>query len=205
MNTPTDLNTQVEANLRAIWKGGSVLQPTWTAEQVQARAMQFEARARKLAFGDRVGFLLLPIVIVAALIVRDLRTLIHQPSGRIVVAGAVLLILCSVVGFLALRRHSYAAVTTNANDLFASHLERLSRLRDWYVSTPMGAALYLPGTALVLIGSGMNPVGASRELSIICGGLAAFAYVLACIQTRLKAQALQREIDSLAALRREPR
>src|SRR6186997_1280764 len=57
------------------------------------------------------------------------RTLMDE-FGRIQIAGALLLILCSAVGALALR-HSYSAVTSNANALLASHLERLARLRDW--------------------------------------------------------------------------
>jgi hypothetical protein len=201
MNSEADLNAEVETNLRAIWKGSSVVQPTWTPEQVQARAMQFEAQARKLARGDLAGFLLLPAFILVVLLVMDVRALAQQPFGRIQIAGAVLLVLCSMVGLLA-SRHSYAAVTSNANDLLASHLERLSLLRDWYASTPWGAAMYLPGAALVLIGAGMNPAGAGWEGPIICTGVVSFFYLAACVQTRLKARALQREIDSLAALRR---
>jgi hypothetical protein len=142
-----------------------------------------------------------PAIVLAALLTADVRNLIQQPYGRIGVTGAVLLVLSSVVGFLVLRRYSYAAVTSNASDLLASHLERLSRLRDWYASTPWGAGFYLPGVALVLISAGMNPAGHGWEMPIIWSGVAAFIYVLACIQTRLKAQALQREIDSLRVLR----
>jgi uncharacterized membrane protein len=200
MNSQSDLNAQVETHLRAIWKGNSVVQPTWTPEQVQARAMRFEAHTRSLALGDLASFLLVPAIVLGVLFAVDVRALAQQPFGRIQIAGAVLLILCSVVGLLASRR-SYAAVTSNANDLLASHLERLSRLRDWYVSTPWGAALYLPGAALVVIGVGMNPAGAGWEKPIIWAGVAAFFYLVACIQTRLKARALQREIDSLKALR----
>lgn len=200
MNSQTELNAPVEAHLRAIWKGGVVAQPSWTPEQIHARAMQFEAQARKLALGDLLGFLLVPAIVVGVLIAMDVRTLIHLPFGRIQVTGAVLLILCSVVGLLA-SRGSYAAVTSNANALLASHMERLSKLRDWYASTPWGAALYFPGGALVMIGVGMNPQGAGWEKPIIWAGVAAFGYLVACIQTRLKAQALQREIDSLEALR----
>lgn len=200
MNSQSDLSAQVEAHLRSIWKGNSVVQLTWTPEQVQARAMRFEAYTRKLARGDLAGFLLLPAIVLGVLVAVDVRALAQQPFGRIQIAGAVLLILCSLVGLLA-SRLSYAAVTSNANDLLASHLERLARLRDWYASTPWGAALYLPGTALVMIGVGMNPAGAGWEKPIIWAGAAAFFYLLACIQTRIKARALQREIDSLQELR----
>ena len=201
MNNQSDLNTQVEAHLRAIWKGGTVVQPTWTPEQVRARAMQFEAHARKLARGDLIAFLLLPAILLGALFVIDIRALIQQPSGRIQLAGWTLLFLCSVVGILASRRNSYAAVPGNADDLLANHLERLSRLRDWYASTPWGAALYLPGAALVMIGVGMSPTGGGWERPIIWTGVASFFYLVACIQTRLKARGLQREIDSLEAMR----
>ena len=202
MSSQSDLNTLVEAHLRDIWKGSSVLQPTWTPEQVQARAMRFEAQTRKLALGDLVSFLLIPAIILSAPLFVDVRTLVQQPYGRIQIAGALLLILCSAVGALALRR-GYSAVTSNANALLASHLERLARLRDWYASTPWGAGLYLPGVALLLTGSGMNPTGAGWEKPIICAGVVAFVYMVGCIQTRLKARALQREIDSLKALRPE--
>jgi hypothetical protein len=202
MGSQSDLNAQVEAHLRAIWKGSSVVQPTWTPEQVRARATRFEAHARRLALGDLAGFLLVPAIILGVLLAVDARALAHQPFGRIQIAGAALLVLCSVVGLLA-SRHSYVAVTSNANDLLASHLERLSLLRDWYASTPWGAALYLPGAALVMIGVGMNPAGAGWERPIIWTGVASFAYLVACVQTRLKARALQREIDSLEALRQQ--
>jgi hypothetical protein len=201
MNHPSDLNSQVETHLRAIWKGSSVLQPTWTPEQVKARAMQFEAHARKLARGDLVAFLLLPAILLGALFTVDIRALIQQPSGRIQLAGWTLLALCSVVGLLASRHNSHAVTTSNANDLLASHLERLSRLRDWYASTPWGAGLYLPGAALVMIGVGMSPTGGGWEKPIIWTGVASFFYLVACIQTKLKARSLQREIDSFEAMR----
>ena len=204
MNSRSELDAEVEAHLRAIWKGGSVIQPTWTAEHIQARAKRFEAHARKLAFGDAISFLLVPAIVVAALLAADVRNLMQQPHGRIGITGAVLLVLSSVVGFLVLRRHSYATVTSNVNDLLGSHLERLSRLRDWYASTPWGAGFYLPGVVLVLISAGMNPAGHGWEMPVIWAGVAAFIYVLACIQTRLKAQALQREIDALQVLRHTP-
>jgi hypothetical protein len=200
MNSQSDLNAQVESHLRTLWKGSSVVQPTWTPEQIQARAMRFEAHTRKLALGDLASFLLVPAIVLGVLIAMDVRALAQQPFGRIQIAGAVLLVLCSLVGLLA-SRQSHAAVTSNANDLLASHLERLSRLRDWYASTPWGAALFLPGAALVVIGVGMNPAGTGWEKPIIWSGLASFGYLVACIQTRLKARALQREIDSLQALR----
>ena len=166
MNSQSDLNAQVEAHLRAIWKGNSVVQATWTKEQVQARAERFEADTRRLALGDLAGFMLVPAIVLGVLVAVDVRALALAPFGRIQIAGAALLVLCSVVGLLASRR-SYAAVDSNANDLLASHLERLSRLRDWYASTPWGAALYLPGAALVMIGVGMNPAGAGWEKPII--------------------------------------
>ncbi len=200
MNSQSDLNAQVETHLRAIWKGSSVVQPTWTPEQVRARAMRFEAHTRKLALGDLAGFLLVPAIVLGVLVAKDVRAMAQQPFGRIQITGAALLVLCSVVGWLASRR-SYAGVTSDANDLLASHLERLSRLRDWYASTPWGAALYLPGAALVMIGVGMNPAGAGWEKPIIWAGVASFVYLVGCIQTRLKARALQREIESLKALR----
>jgi len=202
MSSQSDLNTQVEAHLRAIWTGSSMVQPVWTPEQVQARAMRFEAHARRLALGDLVSFLLIPAIILSTPLFVDVRALVQQPYGRIQVAGAVLLILCSAVGLLA-SRLSYSAVTSNANALLATHLERLARLRDWNLSTPWGAGLYLPGVALVMIGSGMNPAGGGWEKPIIWTGVAAFVYILGCVQTRLKARALQREIDSLKALRRQ--
>src|SRR5262245_9954182 len=68
MNSQSELNTQVEAHLRAIWKGGSAARPVWTPEQVRARATGFEAFARKLGLADMMGFLLLPVIVLAALI-----------------------------------------------------------------------------------------------------------------------------------------
>jgi hypothetical protein len=200
MNSQFDLNAQVEANLRAIWKGGAVVQPTWTPEQVEARAKRFEAHARGLAFGDLMGFLLLPVIVLGVLLAVDGRDLTQQPYGRVQFAGCALLLMCSVVGFLA-SRYTYAAVTSNAGDLLASHLERLARLRDWYASTPWGAALNFPGLALLLIGWGMNPAGAGWEKPIIWAGIASFLYLVACIQTKLKARSLQREIASLETMR----
>jgi len=111
MSSQSDLNTQVEAHLRAIWKGSSMVQPVWTPEQVQARAMRFEAHARRLALGDLVSFLLIPAIILSTPLFVDVRALVQQPYGRIQVAGAVLLILCSAVGLLA-SRLSYSAVTS---------------------------------------------------------------------------------------------
>ena len=201
MNSQSDLNAQVETHLRAIWKGGSAVRPTWTPEQVRARATGFEAYVRRLGLADLMGFLLLPVIVLAALITIGFKTLTQQPFGRIQIAGEALLFLGSAVGFLASRR-SYATVTSNANALLTTHLERLSRLRDWYASTIFGAALYFPGLALVLIGWGMNPAGSGWEKPIIWAGVAAFVYLVACIQTRIRARVLQREIDSLEALRR---
>jgi hypothetical protein len=201
MSDQLDLDDQVQAHLRAIWKGGSVVQPVWTSEQIHARAMQFEARARKLARMDLLGFLLLPAILLAVLFIVDVRALAKEPFGRIQLAGWALLFLCSALGALWSRRYSYAAVTSNANDLLASHLERLARLRDWYSSTPWGAGLYLPGAALVMVGVGMNPAGKGWEMPIIWTGIASFAYLASCIQMKLKAGGLQREIDSLEAMR----
>lgn len=201
MNSQSDLNAQVETHLRAIWKGGAAARPTWTPEQVRARAGGMQAHARKLGLADLMGFLLLPVIVLVALITIGFKTLMQQPFGRIQVAGEALLFLGSAVGFLASRR-SYAAVTSNANALLNSHLERLSRLRDWYASMVWGAALYFPGLALVLIGWGMNPAASGWEKPIIWAGVAAFVYLVACVQTRIRARDLQREIDSLEALRR---
>jgi hypothetical protein len=201
MDEQNELNVQVEANLRAIWKGGAVVQPTWTPDQIGARAAAFEAQARRLALADMFAFILVPVVILAAAFVLDLPALLGEPYGRIQFSGAVLLFLCSVLGALWSRRYSHAAVGSNANDLLASHLERLARLRDWYISTPWGSALYLPGAGLVMIGSGMNPKGRGWEMPIIWAGVAIFVYLASCIQMKIKARALQREIDSLEALR----
>jgi hypothetical protein len=201
MNDQSDLNTQVEAHLRAIWKGGSVVQPTWTPGQVQARAMIFEAHAKRLARLDLISFLLLPVILVAVLFVVDVRALIQEPSGRIQLAGWSLLFLCSALGVFWSRRYSHAAVTSNANDLLASHLERLARLRNWYASAPWGSALYLPGAALVMVGLGMSPTGGGWEKPIIWAGIALFAYIASCIQMKIMAGGLQREIDSLEAMR----
>jgi hypothetical protein len=200
MNRQDDLNAQVEAKLRAIWKRASVVQPTWTPEQVEARAKRFEVHAKRLAVGDLLGFLLLPVIMLGVVVTVDGRALIHEQYGRIQFAGWVLLLLCSVVGFLA-SRYSYAAVTYDVSNLLASHLERLARLRDWYASTPWGVALYLPGLALLLIGWGMNPASANWEKPIICAGIASFLYLVTCIQTKLMARGLEREISSLEATR----
>jgi hypothetical protein len=202
VNNQTDLNAQVISNLQAIWKGGSVVQPTWTPEQIHERAMQFEVKSRRMAWGDLVSFLLLPLILLGIVFVIDLRAVLQESWGRIQFAGGVLLSLCSLIGLLASRRHSYA-VTSNADDLLASHLERLARLRDWYASTPWGAGLYLPGIVLVFIGIGLNPNGGGWEKPIIWVGVTAFVYIAACIQTRIKAHALQREIDSLKPLRQD--
>ena len=142
MNSQIDLNAQVEANLRAIWTGSAIVQPTWTPDQVEARAKRFEAHTRGLAFGDLMAFLLLPVIVLGVVLAVDGRDLTQQPYGRVQFVGWALLFMCSVVGLLA-SRYSYAAVTSSAGDLLASHLERLARLRDWYASTPWGVALYL--------------------------------------------------------------
>ena len=201
MNNPLDLNAQVEAHLRAIWKGGSVVQPTWTPEQVRARARLFEAQARRLARLDLISFLLLPVVLIGVLFFVDARALMHLPWGRIQLAGWLLLFLCSLLGIFWSRRYSHAAVTSNANDLMASHLERLNRMQAWLASAPWGSALYFPGATLVLVGTGMSPTGGGWEKPIIWGGVAVFAYIASCIQAKIKARGLQREIDSLEALR----
>jgi hypothetical protein len=201
MNNPSELNAQVEAHLRAIWKGGSVVQPIWTPEQVRARALHFEAHAKKLARLDLVSFLLLPVVLVGALFFVDARALMHHPWGRIQLAGWLLLFLCSLLGIYWSRRYSHAAVTSNANDLMASHLERLARMRDWLASAPWGTALYLPGAALVMVGTGMSPTSGGWEKPILWTGVAVFAYIASCIHAKIKARGLQREIDSLEALR----
>jgi hypothetical protein len=201
MNNRAALDAQLEANLRAIWKGSSVVPISWTPEQIETRARQFEARAKRQAMGDLLAFVLLPLLVIGVGLSVDMRALLHESWGRILIAGAVLLCLCSLVGLLALKRHSYAAVPGNAGDLLASHLERLARLRDWYASTPWGVAMYIPGAILVMIGSALNPKGKGWEMPIIWAGIAAFVFIVACVQTRLKAQSLQREIDSLKRLR----
>ena len=61
--------------------------------------------------------------------------------------------------------------------------------------------MYLPGAALVMVGVGMNPAGKGWEMPIIWTGIASFAYLASCIQMKLKAGGLQREIDSLEAMR----
>jgi hypothetical protein len=201
MNDESTLDAEVEAHLRAIWKGGAVSLPTWTPEQVQKRATQFEAHTRRLAFGDLLGFLLVPLIVLVAVFRLNVPALAHHSFGRIQLTGAALLILCSLVGYLVSRNHSYAIAISDAHDLLASHLERLARLRDWYLSTPWGAGMYLPGVALILIGVGMNPNGLGWEMPIIGTGIGSFVYLIGCVQTRLKARSLQREIDSLAAMR----
>lgn len=201
MDESKELNAQVQENLRAIWKGGAVVQPSWTPDQITTRAEMFEAQARKLARWDLFAFLLVPVLIVGVVLVVDLPAQLRESHGRIQFAGAVLLILCSVMGAIWSRRYGHAAVASNANDLLASHLERLARLRDWYASTPWGSALYLPGGGLVMIGTGMNPKGHGWETPIIWAGVAAFVYVASCIHMKIKARALQREIESLEALR----
>src|SRR5262245_38377855 len=95
MNCQSEQNAQVEAHLRAIWKGGSVGQPTWTPEQVRARAMRSGAHARRMGLGDLMGFLLLPIVVLGALLAVGFKTLTQQPFGRIQIAGEALLFLGS--------------------------------------------------------------------------------------------------------------
>ena len=201
MNNQPVLDEQVQAHLRAVWKGGSVAQPVWTLQQLQLRATQFEARARKLARLDLLGFLLLPAILLIALFMSNIRVLVKEPYGHVQLAGGALLLLCSLLGALWSKRYGYAAVTSNANDLLAGHLERLSRLRDWFAATPWGTGLYLPGAALVMVGVGMNPAGNGWETPIIWTGVAAFVYLAGCIQMKIKAWGLQREIDSLEALR----
>src|SRR5262245_6909083 len=98
MNREYDLNAQVEANLRTIWKHASVIQPTWTPEQVEARAKRFEVRTGRLAVADLMGFLLLPVIILGVVVAVDGRALIQEQYGRIQFAGWALLLLCSVVG-----------------------------------------------------------------------------------------------------------
>lgn len=201
MNGQSELNTQMEAHLRAIWKGGSAARPAWTAEQVRARATRFGAQAGRLGLWDLMGFLLLPVIVLAALFTVGFKMLAQQPFGRIQIAGEALLFFGSAVGFLASRRR-VAAVTSNANALLASQLERLCRLRDWYASTSWAIALYLPGLTLVLIGWGMNPAGGGWVKPITWAGVATFLYIAACMRTRIRARELQREIDSLEVLRR---
>lgn len=52
-----------------------------------------------------------------------------------------------------------------------------------------------------MVGVGMKPPGNGWETPIIWTGVTAFVYLACCIQMKIKAWGLQREIDSLEAMR----
>lgn len=185
-----------DEQLRAIWRGQSVIAVQMTPAQLRSRAAQFESAIHRHKLRDLVSFALVAAICAFGLF-------LHNTVVRV---GAALMILWALFSMYALHRFSSvdaAPGDSSAQTCAAYHQRHLERQRDIALSWPWGIGLALPGFVLMVVGLGIGARHPNWIFTVVMTGVFLFMYFALVIYGKMLAQRWQREIESLRVLRGE--